>query len=320
VRPLAQLPIIERTQAAEARRIAVQISQALGWTRDQSGNIAIVATELANNLVNHAKQGELLISAYGGGAEKSIDLLSVDRGPGMRLPQCMQDGYSTAGTAGTGLGAIRRLSDRFDAYSIPSGTILRAGFGRGIPNVGCVRAPMRGETVCGDSWSIVERNDARWVMMADGLGHGQFAAEASEQAVQIFESSRRDTVAAVVDEIHAGLRSTRGAAVAVAEVRGAIVNYCGLGNINAVLQSAGASVHMVSLNGTAGVQARKTSQFTYKAEPGSMLVMHSDGLQTHWDLDRYPGIFRHHPAIIAGALYRDFSRGRDDVTVLVMSQ
>ena len=48
--------------------------------------------------------------------------------------------------------------------------------------------------------------------------------------------------------------------------------------------------------------------------------MHSDGLQTHWGLERYPGILRHDPAILAGALYRDFNRGRDDVTVIVIGQ
>ena len=313
---LARLPIIERTQAAEARRVAVQFAQSLGFTQEQAGKVAIVATELANNLATHARQGELLISTVG----KSIDLLSIDRGPGMRLQACMEDGYSTAGTPGTGLGAIRRLSDRFDAYSIPSGTILTAGFGQGARNVGCARVAMKGETVCGDSWSVLERDGARWVMVADGLGHGQFAAEASEQAVQIFESSRLDTVTGVMADIHSGLRATRGAAVAVVEIRGNAVNFCGMGNISAVIHSPVASIQMVSSNGTAGLQGRLPKQFTYTWRQGSILIMHSDGLQTHWGFEAYPGILRQDPAIIAAALYRDFSRGRDDVTVLVARQ
>ena len=115
---------------------------------------------------------------------------------------------------------------------------------------------------------MLERNGARWIMMADGLGHGQFAAEASEQAVQIFESSRLDTVAASMDEIHAGLRATRGAAVAVAEIRGCNVNFCGLGNISAVIQSAG----RVHPHGLAERNSRPTGanvqQFTYKRNRG----------------------------------------------------
>ena len=44
--------------------------------------------------------------------------------------------------------------------------------------------------------------------------------------------------------------------------------------------------------------------------------MHSDGLATHWSFDRYPGLCQRHPSLVAGALYRDHKRGRDDVTVL----
>ena len=47
-----------------------------------------------------------------------------------------------------------------------------------------------------------------------------------------------------------------------------------------------------------------------------MLVMHSDGLGSRWQMDRYPGLPRRHPTLIAGVLYRDWTRGRDDVTVV----
>jgi hypothetical protein len=50
---------------------------------------------------------------------------------------------------------------------------------------------------------------------------------------------------------------------------------------------------------------------------GFLLVMHSDGLATHWNLDQYPGLVGRRPSLIAGVLYRDFARGRDDVTVVV---
>jgi hypothetical protein len=46
--------------------------------------------------------------------------------------------------------------------------------------------------------------------------------------------------------------------------------------------------------------------------------MHSDGLLTNWSLDAYPGLLTRHPALIAGVMYRDFRRGRDDVTVLAV--
>jgi anti-sigma regulatory factor (Ser/Thr protein kinase) len=294
------------------------MANSVGFHDAESSNLAIATTEIASNLVNHAKDGELLISANRIGETPGfVDLVSIDRGPGMNAPLCLQDGFSTAGTSGTGLGAIQRLSARFDVYSNTGGTVLLAGFGQAIRNMGCIRVPNKGESVCGDSWSVVDRQDARWIMVCDGLGHGQFAAEASQQAVEIFESSRLDTVTGVMEEIHSGLRSTRGAAVAVVQMKDAEVNFCGLGNIGAVLQSGNASTQMVSMSGTAGLHARKMSQFTYAFREGSVLILYSDGLHTQWSLEKYPGILRNEPAILAGALYRDYSRGRDDVTVLV---
>ena len=76
---------------------------------------------------------------------------------------------------------------------------------------------------------------------------------------------------------------------------------------------------MVSYNGTVGHEVRKIREFTYLWPKGGLLVMHSDGLGTQWRLDRYPGLIARHPSLIAGVLYRDFNRGRDDVTVLVAS-
>jgi hypothetical protein len=155
------------------------------------------------------------------------------------------------------------------------------------------------------------------VLIADGLGHGEFAAAAADLAVEIFESSRLDTVSGIMADIHSALRSTRGAAVAIAKLSSGAADFCGLGNIAAVMHSGAKSIHMMSMGGTAGVEARKITPFSYKYEPGATLIMHSDGLQTHWGLERYPSILRHHPAIVAGRLYRDYTRGRDDVTVLV---
>ena len=74
---------------------------------------------------------------------------------------------------------------------------------------------------------------------------------------------------------------------------------------------------MASHNGTVGHQMQRVQEFTFPWNADSLLVMHSDGLKSSWDLERYPGIWSKHPGLIAAMLYRDFSRERDDVTVLV---
>lgn len=74
---------------------------------------------------------------------------------------------------------------------------------------------------------------------------------------------------------------------------------------------------MASYNGTAGGEISKIRELTYPWPEGAVLVMHSDGLTTHWKLSQHPGLIRKHTSLIAGILYRDYSRGTDDVTVLV---
>jgi hypothetical protein len=63
---------------------------------------------------------------------------------------------------------------------------------------------------------------------------------------------------------------------------------------------------------------RKIQEFQYPFPKGSLLIMHSDGIATHWDLASYPGIEARHPAFVSAALFRDHSRGRDDLTVLAL--
>jgi hypothetical protein len=96
-----------------------------------------------------------------------------------------------------------------------------------------------------------------------------------------------------------------------------VVRFAGLGNISARLVRDGGVRHLVSHNGTAGHAARRIDEFTYPWTPDDRLVMHSDGLATQRDLDAYPGLMERHPSLVAAVLYRDFTRGRDDATVVV---
>jgi hypothetical protein len=126
-----------------------------------------------------------------------------------------------------------------------------------------------------------------------------------------------------LDAAHAALRVTRGAALAVTQIDLAqrVVTFAGVGNISAMLQGAnGASRGLSSHNGTVGHVMRKAHPFTYEWPVGGTLVMHSDGINTHWRLDSYPGIGSYDPAILAAALYRDAKRGRDDATVVVFRE
>jgi hypothetical protein len=186
-----------------------------------------------------------------------------------------------------------------------------------------VSVAIAGESECGDAWTLNIDRDGFSALIADGLGHGHFAAQAASAAIAAAAlGTSRAGCAKRLEVVHDGLRHTRGAAAAIAEValpRG-LVTFAGVGNIGAAILHNGSVRQAVSHNGTLGHAARLFREYTYPWQKDSILVMHSDGLLTHWSLTSYPGITMRHPAIIAGVLYRDFNRGRDDVTVVVAKE
>ena len=156
-------------------------------------------------------------------------------------------------------------------------------------------------------------------MVVDGLGHGVLAAEAAREAERVLAATRESSPHNIVHDAHAALKKTRGAAIGVARIQPeqGLLCFAGVGNVSASIVAPGVSRSMASHNGTLGHQVVKVQEFTYPWNPDSILVMHSDGLTSRWDLERYPGVWSKHPSIIAALLHRDFSRGRDDATVLV---
>ncbi|HEX5475107.1 MAG TPA: ATP-binding protein [Vicinamibacterales bacterium] len=323
-----QILVAEQSQVSSARFAARDAAEAAGFGETDAYRAGIVATELATNLVRHASGGEVLVRCARRVAPGEIEIISIDRGPGVAdVSQSLTDGHSTGGTSGTGLGAVRRLSDGFDIYSEPGrGTAvlsrLRADRATSAPrgmHIAGVSVAKSGEEVCGDAWQTASHPDGVLIAVIDGLGHGLFAHEAAVAAIAAIDVRRDGGVAERLQEIHEGLRATRGAAGAVADIRPrqGIVNFAGIGNISGTLFGARGQRHVVSLNGTLGHEARQFREYSYPWEPTDVVVLYSDGLTSHWTLDDRRGLRQHDPALVAAVLYRDFSRQRDDVTVVV---
>jgi len=320
VRNIQQRHVIDdASKVGEARRAAHTLAN-FELTAEVAGKVAIAATELANNLLRHAGGGELLIQTLGSDNEV-IELLAIDRGRGMtNVAQCLVDGYSTAGTPGTGLGAVKRLASDFDIHSAPGeGTVVMARFGAVLPaQYGAVNVTVEGEMDCGDTWWLTPDAEGLSLLVVDGLGHGTFAAEAAHAAVSAFKSQTTSAPQDILVRANARMSKTRGGAAACARIVGERVSYAGVGNISGALVSLGKSQGLVSTNGTLGIYQRRMQQFEYTREPGAILVMHSDGVSARWDLKNRPDLLHCHPAIIAAVLYRDHGRGRDDATVVVV--
>ena len=330
-----RVDVDEQSQIGAARRCAVALGRAHNLGTEAIGRLAIIATEAATNILAHAGRGCIVVRALVAGAAPGIEVLALDKGPGIfDIEHAMRDGYSTTGTAGQGLGGIRRLADLFEIHSMRGmGTALLARVGdrtsrptgvRPVVNVdddvGVVCVPLRGELECGDAWRVAVGRKSVAVLVVDGLGHGPEAAAAAAAATASFAPVGNGPPETTLTVLDAAMRDTRGAAVSVVVIDTARrqVQFAGMGNVDGRVQASSATEHLVPQNGIVGhgMPAPRSSSVAWPA--GARLIMHSDGIVARWRVDAYEGQTPLHPALLAGLIYRDFGRDRDDATVLVL--
>jgi anti-sigma regulatory factor (Ser/Thr protein kinase) len=320
------VPVTDQSSVGEVRRTAQFAAQRLGLDETRSGELALLATEASRNTLVHGGGGHVIIAGSGAGDEGSlVRILAIDKGSGIsNIANAMSDGYSTAGTPGGGMGAMKRMANKLEIFTGAGGTIVLIELGTaaltGRPQIAGITLPYPGERVCGDGWCAQQTPERRIVLNVDGLGHGFGAAEAAQEAVATFKQRMSLSPGEILTYINDALRKTRGAVAAIAEVRpneNRLV-YAGVGNISGVVLAGGGSRSLVSHNGTLGLSAPKIQEFSSEWPADAVLVLHSDGIHSKWDLSPYPGLLARHPAVIGGALVRDFRRQRDDASVVVV--
>ncbi len=319
--------VTDESSVGEVRRAALMAAQRLDFNETQSGELALLATEASRNVLVHGGGGQVVLTGCRVRNDAAARILAMDKGPGIaNLAQAMSDGYSTAGTMGGGLGAMKRMAGMLEVFSGRGGTIVFVQVGKtaanGALHVAGMAVPYPGERLCGDAWICDCGPERTVLLLVDGLGHGWEASEAAQEAVATFRKRLHSNPGELLGYIHEALRKTRGAVAAIAEIRpreGVLV-YAGVGNISAVVLSKGASRSLVSHNGTLGVATSRVQEFKSEWPADGVLVVHSDGLHSRWDLSAstYPGLLSRHPALIGGALLRDFRRERDDASVVVV--
>jgi anti-sigma regulatory factor (Ser/Thr protein kinase) len=331
IRATQVVRIAEASEVASARRVAAQCADALHLSEVMAGRAAIVTMELATNLVKHGDGGWILFGSDES-RPRTLSITAYDKGRGIpNVQAAMRDGYSTAGSPGTGLGAVKRSALSVDLYTLEGkGTVVHCLVGDEAPapsplvpgsrfSVAGVALPKPGETANGDSWGFARSGDTATIGVADGLGHGPLAATASAAAARIFASGGETALERLMEEAHGALRPTRGAAVGIARVHAALgrVDFIGAGNIAGTIVRDDSARKVVSLPGIVGHEMRKLQTFSYPWDASSVLVLQSDGVSANWSHAAYPGLMQHEPAVIATVLYRDHCRGTDDATVVV---
>jgi anti-sigma regulatory factor (Ser/Thr protein kinase) len=318
------LRVEDPSAAAACRGAATALAGRLEFPAARTDQLALAVTEAATNLHKHASQGSMLLRIARQEGSPGIELVTIDAGPGFRdAATALRDGHSTTGTLGIGLGAIRRLADFCDLYSVPGrGTALVARFWPtphpgAAPYAGLVR-PITGETESGDIFGAVEADGRLTGVLCDGLGHGPLAATAAHEGVAAALEDPVGEPAAIIERVHRRIAHTRGGAIAVVQVAGQVAWFAGLGNVAATILADGARKGMLSVPGIAGHQARTIRQFEYAVPPGAAVILHSDGISGRWEPAALPGLNSRDPLVVAATLLAQAGSRRDDAGVLVL--
>jgi anti-sigma regulatory factor (Ser/Thr protein kinase) len=344
--------VADRIQASTVQLHAVAMGRAHGLGVDAVDRLELVVTEMASNIVRHAGAGQVILRPIGEHGAGCIEVLALDKGPGVgNMARAMRDDGSSSGgrsrddgsssggrsrDAGlAGLAAVKRIANLFDIYSHSErGTAVVAHIGEpGAGDASCCDAdaiahryagvvcvPLHDEVECGDAWAIHGTGGRLVAFIVDGLGHGPEAAAAARAALALFRNATTDAPELMLTSMHAALRTTRGAAISVTVVDQVrrTARFCGVGNVDGRVLTADTKQHFIPQNGIVGHTMPLVRSVDLPWPTGGCLVMHSDGISSRWRSEDYPGLLARHPALLAGVIFRDCGRARDDATVLVL--
>jgi anti-sigma regulatory factor (Ser/Thr protein kinase) len=309
---------------------ARSFAASIGFPAQDCDEIVLVVTELASNLVRHGGGGILTLTANVAPDQVGIQIESEDRGPGIaNFDRAVTDGYSTAGSLGTGLGAVNRLMDELELRPMPAGGAhivcrrwLRASttpatrwleFGVATRAYGFQREN-------GDAFIVRQWGGNALAGVIDGLGHGQFALRAAQAARQYVERHFDRPLEDLFRGAGRACRGTRGVVMALARFDFANHTFAvaNVGNVEVRIFGAAARANLVVRRGIVGLNAPQPVTTVCQWTRGTILVMHTDGVRSHWDWKDFSDLTQEPSGAAAQRLLAALGRAEDDATVLVV--
>ncbi|HYG39602.1 MAG TPA: ATP-binding protein [Cytophagales bacterium] len=331
-RPHVSFALSDRSYVSLIKKEIKKIAGNIGFSGNRLAEIEIIIAEITSNIIKYSIDGSILVKHFVKGTAEGIEIISIDNGPGMTNVSLMvKDGVSTTRTLGQGLGAIKRLSDNFDIYSVPQwGTILLSRVfknpeanttSKEIFNITTLLVPKKGENYCGDGYRYVIKKNSCKILAFDGLGHGPEAQKASEAAIKSFMSTLNIDPGESLRVMNKEIKSTRGGVGMIfsIDLKTNSTSFCGVGNISARILSEGKLKNCISYNGIIGhtfPNSLHTNNTPWNKQ--DYLILTSDGLKTRWDSSNLTHVLKHDPSIVAASLFKDLSRGNDDSLVIIL--
>jgi anti-sigma regulatory factor (Ser/Thr protein kinase) len=287
------------------------------------------ASELGHNQLAHGFRGWMTASAIARDGVPGLEVVAVDGGRGITDPTAaFAAAPRPAGSLGVGVSAAYRLCDEMDFdVRVGEGTYVAARtFAAPLPRseVAVFGRPIEGERECGDDAAFVRHEKTLLVGVADGLGHGHEAREASSRVAAALRADRAGDLAALIADCDQSLQGTRGAVMAAACLDRAAgqLRHAAAGNIGTHLYRPRATRRFASSARVLGARGGPRPRPLVEREPldhRMLLLMFSDGVSARVDLSAELELLRQPPLVIAHQVVVRHGRSTDDALVLVVS-
>ena len=322
--------IVQLAQVKHAMHLARSYAGSIGFSSTDCDEIALVVSELGSNLVRHAKGGTIKLSQIEAAGRMGIRIETEDFGPGITdVERALTDGFSTAGSLGFGLGTVNRLMDDLEVYSrSPTGVHLvsqrwmrpqRKELRAEDLRFGAATRPYRYLPENGDAFVIMQWERFALAGVIDGLGHGPFAQRAAQSARQYLEQHFDQPLDSLFRGVQRACRATRGVVMALArfDLARNLLTVASVGNIEVRLFGSTEHFSLIVRRGVIGLNAPSPAILEHPWTPQCILVMHSDGLRSHWNWSEFPELYTAPPDVIAQRLLHALGKVEDDATVVV---
>ena len=331
--PAQRIEVMHSAEVAMARRVARQLAEAVGIDPRSCDEVALVASELASNLVKHAGGGSLLLVPLSIPPCTGLQIETIDNGAGIpNIHLAMTDGYSTSGSLGYGLGTVNRLMDEFEI--IPRNEhgihiVCRKWVSGHSPSitpcpfeVGIATRPKLGFDQNGDDFVVKHWLGHTLVGVIDGLGHGEPAHLASVAARNYVESHYDLPLDALFRGAGIACRGTRGCVMALVQFdwEREKITFGSVGNIDARVIGNSTPVNLIVRRGIVGLSTPEAhiSEHAWRSE--YMLVLYSDGVSNRWNWQDFPQLIGKTATQIARDMLHALAKPTDDATILIVKK
>jgi anti-sigma regulatory factor (Ser/Thr protein kinase)/serine/threonine protein phosphatase PrpC len=328
-----KIRIVHTSDVFAARRAAAVMAEEIGFDEKTKEETILAVSELASNLAKHTEQGTLILTILKDETRDGMQIESVDRGPGIAdVEEAMRDGYSTVGSLGYGLGTANRLTDEFDIKSrrgTGGGTRIVARRWKRIEAIGTEPCPLEFGAatrahpkmgVNGDAFVIKTWGESALVALIDGLGHGQFAHRAAQAARRYIEGHFNVPMDEIFRNTGRACRATRGIVMALARFDWGKekLTHASIGNIETHVFGSSKPMNFTVRRGIIGGSAPRPVVTEHDWIPHNIMVLHTDGVRSHWRLEDFPDLFKMSAAAAAQHLLHALAKENDDATIIVV--